>query len=313
MTELLINDFKIEEKLAKNKFGETYLCTKVSTGSLVIVKCLYSPPPPETISIINQINQLKLKQTPLSEYLTLKDKHFIIREYFTGSDLKSVLNTTFQYAHISKRFFIEIFIELLKILNTMHQNGIIHADIKPSNIIIRHKPGLNPKYWNPKDIALIDFERALRIPISGEVPHKGFSMIYSPPEQILKYTELYSPSMDVFSSAVCLLEALTHKKPLYDCNAEIFINLQLTYPIPKPSNINDELFSILQKSFYKERFPHPPRLLAPGEIKKILENGINGRYQSAEVLINNLSDYLKLTPEKNTHWMIRLFKRIFIE
>ncbi len=208
---------------------------------------------------------------------------------------------------------IQCLIQVLSQLHKLHSVNILHTDIKPSNLLIKHKPGEKINTWNPNHITIIDYERAISLKPSLTKEYKGFSMIYSPPEQILKKVELFNESIDVFASIVTFLEILSKQKPLYDCNAEIMINLQLTYPIPKPRNIDRELFDILSPAIYKERFKRPPRQLTQEEITSTLKAGINQREYNSEILIYNLTLWLKKHHKQERHWAIKLFRRIFIE
>jgi serine/threonine protein kinase len=313
MNKRYLDIYKVEKQLGKSKFGITYLAHDTNNKK-VLIKHLYSPLPSYNHEILRKLNQLNIHYFPKSQYITTKNnEHLIIRDYIEGSDIKSILNKPIKYAQIPKSFFTKAFIEVFNAINLLHKNGIIHGDIKPSNILIKHPTHKNIKYWKPSNIALIDFERALLSNPPSENTYHGFSMIYSPPEQILRYPQLLNPTIDIFATCVSLLETLTNKKPLYDCNAEILINLQLTYPIPKPQKMDTTLFEIIKKGFYKEKFPLPPNRLTNNKVIEILKQGIKNRYQDASEIKDDLEKWLQNTPIKKKHWLLNLFQRIMTE
>ncbi len=308
-----ILDFKIERTLTKNKFGITYQSLDTQNNKKVVIKKLYAAPTSNTLSILEQINHIKNDCFVKSRYFSSNNKHYIIRDFIDGTDFKSILSSPIKFSQLSNEFVIQCLIQVLNQLHHLHSEGILHTDIKPSNLLIKHKHGEKISNWNPENIRIIDYERAISLkpPLSKE--YKGFSMIYSPPEQILKRVDLFNESIDIFASIVTFLEILSKQKPLYDCNAEIMINLQLTYPIPKPRKVDQGLFDILSPAIYKERFKRPPRQLTYEEITNTLKAGINQREYNSEMLINNLTSWLKKHHKQENHWIIKLLNRIFIE
>ncbi len=294
----LLSGFEVLKTLSKQKFGQSYLCLKTNTNCKYVVKKLKSPLSDESIKTLEKINQIDSESIPKSEYCEENNNAFIIREYFEGKDLKTLIGKSFH--KLSTSFSIKTFIQVFNAIKLLHQNQILHCDVKPSNIIIKTTD--KDKFPAKPRIALIDFERALIFPVKEHIQQQGFSLLYSPPEQILKYKHLYNESIDIFSTSLCLYETLTNKRPLYDCNAEVLINLQLTYPIPKPQKMDDELFEILQKGFYKERFPRPPHHLDSDLVNNILESGINNRTKSTSEMSELLNKWLISHPDKKKSW-----------
>ncbi len=299
----LLSGFEVLKTLSKQKFGQSYLCIKSDTNQKYVIKKLKSPLPKESIKTLEIINQINSKSIPKSEYREEKGNAYIIRDYFEGKDLKSLIGKSFH--KLSTSFVIETFIQIFNILNLLHQNQVLHCDIKPSNILIKTKG--SDKIPGKPEIALLDFERALVFPVKEHIQQQGFSLLYSPPEQILKYKHLYNESLDIFSACLCLYETITNKRPLYDCNAEILINLQLTYPIPKPQKMDDELFTILQQGIYKEKFPRPPHHLDLDQVNNILQNGILNRTKSASEMSELLNNWLICHPDEKKSWFSKFW------
>ncbi|TAJ14022.1 serine/threonine protein kinase [Marinilabiliaceae bacterium JC017] len=303
------NTYTLTNKEGKrDKFGVTYTGHCRETNQPVSIKTIpgsLTPLDKEKYEGLTNLNFPGLART--MEVIEHTDKYYIIREYNAGTNLKTILKTRSLHRHISNDCLLQAFIHLSKALQHLHNHGFIHRDIKPANIIFSHAPGQPANEWLPTKVVLIDFEQST--PINAPHPRAPFSMIYSPPEQLLNRSHLLCPASDVYALGITLYESIAGRAPFDDCNAEILLNLQLTYPIPQPPRMNDLLFNILHKATYKATFPKPPRLLSPTAIDDILKQGIKCRYQKAEELKTALEQYLhKSAPPKS--WIQRVLELI---
>ena len=95
------------------------------------------------------------------------------------------------------------------------------------------------------------------------------------------------------------------KAPYTDCNPEVLINLQLTYPMKQPARMDDALFAVLSKAAYKQRFPLPPRRMTPAAIEQTLRQGVEGRYASAAEMLDDLRRVDRTF--KEVGWFTRVF------
>lgn len=212
---------------------------------------------------------------------------YVVREKVEGTDLKTIFADKKIYGKIDEDQFVKMGCSVLKALEAIHGAGIIHRDIKPSNIVLRHEKGADITKADFGDIALIDFEQSQPFPATG-TPRTQFALIYSPPEMLLKHNELTGPSSDLFALSTTIYHLVMGKTPYTDCNPEVLINLQLTYPMKKPGRMTEELFDVLSRAAYKASFRLPPRKLTPEEVTATLRKGIEGRYQSANEMLQDL-------------------------
>lgn len=122
---------------------------------------------------------------------------------------------------------------------------------------------------------------------------------------LLKYNKLVGPWSDLFALSVMLFQLIMGKAPYSDCNPEILVNLQLTYPMKKPTRMTDELYACLSKAAHKGVFRLPPRRLTPQEIENTLQDGINGRYKTAAEMLEDLEKIE--TPFRKLSWTEKIF------
>jgi serine/threonine protein kinase len=135
-------------------------------------------------------------------------------------------------------------------LHDAHEHGVVHRDVKPSNILI-------DQAGRPK---LADFGLAKFVDGSKSLSGVG-DLIGTPkymsPEQVLLPSEEIDARTDVFSLGAVLYEMLTGKPP-FDGPTPLAILRQLTDEDPTPPHevnpeIPDEVAAICMKALAKDR------------------------------------------------------------
>ncbi len=148
------------------------------------------------------------------------ENRYLIMEYVKGKTLKEVIQ---EKGRLSPAVAVQITIRILSALQHAHQNGIIHRDIKPQNILV-HADG---------HIKVADFGIA-RMANSSTLT-KGDSVMgsvhYFSPEQAQgKGTDVTS---DLYSVGVTLYEMLTGRVP-FDGDSPVAIAMQHLHAVPEP-------------------------------------------------------------------------------
>eukprot|EP00882_Tetradesmus_deserticola_P033893 GHRQ01038751.1.p1 GENE.GHRQ01038751.1~~GHRQ01038751.1.p1 ORF type:complete len:350 (+),score=162.66 GHRQ01038751.1:859-1908(+) len=103
-----------------------------------------------------------------------------------------------------------IMLQLLKGLAYCHKNGILHRDLKASNLLIDRSGTLK--------IADFGLARNYANDHNGKLTNRVITLWYRPPELLLG-AERYGPEVDVWSVG-CIFAELLAKKPLFPGNNE---------------------------------------------------------------------------------------------
>ncbi len=294
-----------ERQGSKGKYGGIWQGQAVDDGRSVTVKRItsYGEAFQEMIRRLLTVEHPNVATT--TDAFFGEDRCFyVVREYVDGTDLKSIFMNKRLYRKIDEMRFVEAGKSVLRALKAVHAAGIVHRDVKPANIVVRHAPETNVLDADFSDVVLVDFEQGSPFPDTRDI-RSSFALIYSPPEMLLKYNHLVGPPSDLFALSVSLFQLIMGKAPYSDCNPEILVNLQLTYPMQQPVRMDDALYAVLSKAAYKVPFRVPPRRMSVGEIEEILQKGVAGRYQSAEEMLADLEKVQ--TPFKKVNWFVRKF------
>ncbi|MEH2058352.1 MAG: serine/threonine-protein kinase [Nostoc sp.] len=128
---------------------------------------------------------------------------YLVQEYIDGKNLEEEL---VQQGKFSEQQVLEILQAILRVLEFVHDRGIIHRDIKPSNIM-RRRDG---------KLFLLDFGAVKQVTnaASGSAASSTgiYSMGFAPPEQMAGGQVF--PSTDLYALAVTLITLLTNQEAI---------------------------------------------------------------------------------------------------
>lgn len=214
---LLGGRYQISQILGAGGFGRTYLAkdTQRPGEPLCVVKQLMpARRDPKFLEVARrlfhteaEILELLGKHQQIPELLAYFEEHeefYLVQEYIAGDTLKEELPPV--QAVQNEAFVIDMLKDVLEVLVFLHEHGIIHRDIKPTNIIRRaadHR------------LVLIDFGavKLMQPPNSDETNLATVAIGtrgYTPPEQFAGYPRL---SSDIYALGVIGIQALTGIPP----------------------------------------------------------------------------------------------------
>ncbi len=142
----------------------------------------------------------------LRAYALARDSEhvYIAYEYVPGRTLREVLRGE----GLDDRTILELGAQVLEGLAHAHAHGIVHRDVKPSNVLLADGPEPSARLLD-FGLALIKEEETLTA--VGDVPG---TLAYISPERLRGHTA--SPAADVWSVGVLLWEALAGRHPFWE-------------------------------------------------------------------------------------------------
>jgi serine/threonine protein kinase len=186
------------------------------------------------------------------------DTHFIVMEYVEGRNLKQIIK---EMGKIPINHASDIARQICDGLQHAHENGIVHRDVKPHNILVMDNGRIKVT-----DFGIAQMMSSVTITNSGTIVG---SVHYFSPEQA-KGTATGTKS-DIYSVGVVLYEMVTGRIP-FDGDSPIAIALKQIQeqPIP-PSKLNSQVSPELEQLILRAMEKDPNmRFRSAGEMSKEL-------------------------------------------
>ncbi|MBQ9591172.1 MAG: protein kinase [Butyrivibrio sp.] len=196
MSEIIAGLYELNEKIGAGGGGVVYLGRHIRLDKTIVLKADKRSLKADTSSLRREVDLLKgLSQTYIPQvydFVQENDVVYTVMDYIDGESLDKRIKRGQLPSQPELVKWARQILEALEYLHTRPPHGILHADIKPANIMLRSNG----------DICLIDYNIALALGEDGAVK-VGYSRGYASPEH---YTEDFS-------------EALLEKKIIYGKNA----------------------------------------------------------------------------------------------
>lgn len=208
------------------------------------------------VSSLNHPNIIKIN------YATYDDDYvYITMPYYKNGSLNQMLD----YKNLTVREIIKYSLDFLSAIYYMHDNNIIHCDIKPNNILINDK----------NQAILSDFGSAIRLDINGLGKLKNVYYKHIAPEQC--FTSTVDKSIDIYQIGTTLYRM---------CNGNEEYNKQ----VKRHKDLNSLKIASANGKFpvRKKYLPHIPKSMIQ-IIEKCLKVNQNERYDNVLEIMNDLS------------------------
>lgn len=219
--------YKLEDFIGQGGMSLVYRAVDIRTGHSVAVKILKSEynsdkeflerfqREAQAASLMSHHNLVNLLDVGVEG-----EHRYLVLEYVNGNTLKDVIR---QKGRIPYQTAIQVAIRILSALQHAHDNGIIHRDIKPQNVLI-HADG---------HVKVADFGIARMT--GGATIGKGDTVVgsvhYSSPEQATG--SVVEAASDLYSTGVVMYEMLTGRVPFVG-DTPVAVAMQHIQDVPPP-------------------------------------------------------------------------------
>lgn len=235
------------------QFGQVYCAIHRTTGEMVALKYLHKDRFP-THKFLRELRfLLSLEHPNIVTCQALEHSangRYLVMDYCEGGTLRSILESDIV---LSWEEMLGLVLDILSGLTHAHQQGIVHCDIKPENILLT----LTPRGWVAR-ISDFGIARLSQEVNESQMGHSG-SPAYMAPERFYNQHPLTS---DLYAVGVILYEMLLGKRPFSGTPMELMVAHMNQVPdIP-------------------EDLPAPIRAVVAQSLQKLAPK----RYQSAQAM-----------------------------
>lgn len=288
---LLANQYTIRRLIGEGSFGAVYKAENPG-GQIVAVKVLYNATPPEAVQrFAREAARLKrVHHQNIVEYLDSGDDaglSYLVMEYVVGTTLSRITSGEDHILLVSTK--------IASGLQALHQQAIIHRDIKPRNVI---------KSVDFSTVKIVDLGIArctLDDTLTKQEEIIGTPKYLSPEQAARKEVDERS---DLFSLGAVMYFLVTSESPFEGSQAE--------------ADSRAVLRNVLQKQVTPLAESHGTSQALSDIISRLLQKDPNDRFQNAASLISALQGVREQTPTRlRAHPMAdsssRTWKRTLLE
>src|SRR5258705_27491 len=269
--------YEIRSQLGAGGMGEVYLAQDTKLDRKVALKILpqeFAEDKDRMSRFVREAKSASALNHPniitIHEIGETKGTHFIATEYIEGETLQTLLKGQ----SLSLKSTLEIALQVASALDAAHRAGIVHRDIKPDNVMVRHDGIVKVLDFglvklSATDSSEVDPEAETKMQVTTRVGMIMGTVAYMSPEQARGQET--DARTDIWSFGCVLYEMLTRQQPF------------------QGETMTDVLANIIHRE--------PALIIAhrentPAEFERIIAKTVcknkDERYQSAKELFNDL-------------------------
>lgn len=174
----------------------------------------------------------------LFDFGTVGSGYYMVMEYINGRELRSVIHDSAPMPLDEVRHIVR---DVAAALDYAHAHGLVHRDVKPSNIMLEPVTTVSPGAPRQRAV-LLDFGIAKIV--SGNTGYTGHGVLgtldYVAPEQIMGASEVDGRA-DIYALGVIAYEMLTGVLPFKSDNPGQVVFAHLQEPVQDPGLLRPDL------------------------------------------------------------------------
>ncbi len=264
---------RILAKLGTGGMGSVYLAEHFGLGRKVALKILpmeMSRDPEYVGRFMREATTAGRMEHPnivqIHDVGYAEGRHFIVMQYVDGESLSTIVD---ELGAMEPRDAAAVGVGILRGLHHAHEQGIVHRDVKPDNVLITK--GNEPK--------LLDFGLAIETEASLHITRDGMVVgtpYYLSPEQARG--QKATPICDVYATGVTLYYLVTGKRPFVGATALAVLNKHIHEQAIPPIQHNKTVPRVLNDIILKMMAKKPEvRYVTAGVAADALQAWLDGR------------------------------------
>lgn len=265
---IIDNKYLIVKVVAKGAMGGVFKAKTTDIQQIVALKIPLEGYDKE-LSSVQRFTQSEKIQSMLDHpnivraYIPQHQKSmlYLVMEYVDGPSLEYILS---QRRRLEINETVDLSLQMCNVLQYLQGNGIVHHDLKPSNIII-----LDNRILKLTDFG-ISFCESLKTEIWASLVSVGGTPAFIAPEKVRDHA-INDYRSDIYSLGVLMYVMATGRLP-FSGSLEEIIGAQITQNFLSPSVLNPQIPPLLEKIILKCLSPQPKeRYQNAAELREELE------------------------------------------